>query len=34
VADRILVMRRGKLVAQVPREEATTEILVWHIVGG
>jgi ABC-type sugar transport system ATPase subunit len=34
VADRILVMRRGKLVAEVPREEATTEILVWHIVGG
>jgi ABC-type sugar transport system ATPase subunit len=34
VADRILVMRRGRLVAEVPREGATTEILVRHIVGG
>jgi ABC-type sugar transport system ATPase subunit len=34
VADRILVMRRGKLVAEVPRQEATTEVLVRHIVGG
>ncbi len=34
VADRILVMRRGKLVANVSRAEATTELLVRHIVGG
>ena len=34
VADRILVMRRGKLVANVPRSEASVELLVRHIVGG
>lgn len=34
VADRMLVMRRGKLVAEVPRSEATVEGLVRHIVGG
>ena len=34
VADRILVMRRGNLVAEVPRAEATVELLVRHIVGG
>jgi ABC-type sugar transport system ATPase subunit len=34
VADRIMVMRRGKLVASLLRAEATTEILVRHIVGG
>ena len=34
VADRMLIMRRGKLVAEVPRSEATVELLVRHIVGG
>ncbi len=34
VADRMVVMRRGKLVANVPRAEATVELLVTHIVGG
>lgn len=34
VADRVLVMRRGKLVANVLRDEATMEGLVRHIVGG
>jgi ABC-type sugar transport system ATPase subunit len=34
VADRILVMRRGRLVADVPRSEATVESLVKQIVGG
>ena len=34
VADRMLVMRRGKLVANVPRSEASVELLVRHIVGG
>jgi ribose transport system ATP-binding protein len=33
VADRVLVMRRGKLVADVPRADATSELLVKHIVG-
>lgn len=34
VADRMVVMRRGKMVANVPRSEATVELLVTHIVGG
>lgn len=34
VADRMLVMRRGKLVANVSREEASVELLVRHIIGG
>jgi ABC-type sugar transport system ATPase subunit len=34
VADRMVVMRRGKLVADVPRSEATVEMLVTHMVGG
>ncbi len=34
VADRIMVMRRGKLVITLPRADASTEILVRHIVGG
>jgi ABC-type sugar transport system ATPase subunit len=34
VADRILVMRRGRMVADVPRSEANVELLVRHIVGG
>lgn len=34
VADRMVVLRRGRKVAEVPRSEATVEILVTHIVGG
>lgn len=34
VADRMIVMLRGRMVADVPREEATVELLVKYIVGG
>ncbi len=34
VADRMVVMRRGRVVANVPRSEATVELLVTHMVGG
>jgi ABC-type sugar transport system ATPase subunit len=33
VADRMIVLRRGKLVADIPRANADEEILVKHIVG-
>jgi ABC-type sugar transport system ATPase subunit len=33
-ADRMVVMRRGRMVANVPRSEATVDLLVKHIVGG
>ena len=33
VADRMVVMRRGKIVANIPRAEATEELIVRHIVG-
>jgi ABC-type sugar transport system ATPase subunit len=33
VADRIVVMRRGQVVANVPRSEATVDGIVKHIVG-
>lgn len=33
VADRMVVMRRGRLVANIPREQADVELLVKHIVG-
>jgi ABC-type sugar transport system ATPase subunit len=33
VADRMIVMRRGRKVADIPREEADVELLVKHIVG-
>ncbi|NDJ62780.1 MAG: sugar ABC transporter ATP-binding protein [Chloroflexi bacterium] len=33
VADRMIVMRRGKLVANLPRAEATVDLLVKHIIG-
>lgn len=33
VADRMIVLRRGRKVAEVQRAEATTEVLVAHIVG-
>ncbi len=33
VADRMVVMRRGKIVANIPRAEATEELIVKHIVG-
>lgn len=34
VADRMIVMLRGRMVADVPRKEATVELLVKYIVGG
>jgi ABC-type sugar transport system ATPase subunit len=34
VADRMVVLRRGRKVANVPRSEATVDLLVKHIVGG
>ncbi len=34
VADRMIVMRRGRVVANVPRADATVDLLVKHIVGG
>ena len=33
VADRMVVMRRGKIVANIPRADATEELIVRHIVG-
>lgn len=33
VADRMVVMLRGKLVANIPREEATVDLLVKYIMG-
>ncbi len=33
VADRMVVMRRGKIVANIPRADATEELIVKHIVG-
>ena len=33
VADRMVVMRRGRIVANIPRAEASEEIIVRHIVG-
>lgn len=34
VADRIVVMRRGKVPANMPRTEATVDLIVKHIIGG
>ena len=34
VADRMVVMRRGRVVADVLRAEATVDLLVKHMVGG
>lgn len=34
VADRMLVMLRGRMVGNIPREEATVELLVKYIIGG
>ncbi|HUN05650.1 MAG TPA: ATP-binding cassette domain-containing protein [Aggregatilineales bacterium] len=34
VADRMVVMRRGRVVANLPRKEATVDVLVKHMVGG
>ena len=33
VADRMVVMRRGKIVANIPRADASEELIVKHIVG-
>jgi simple sugar transport system ATP-binding protein len=33
VSDRVVVMRRGKVAANMPRAEASEEIIVRHIVG-
>jgi ABC-type sugar transport system ATPase subunit len=33
VADRIVVMRRGKVAADMPRADATEELIVRHIIG-
>jgi len=33
VADRLVVMRRGRAVANLPRADATEELIVRHIVG-
>ena len=33
VADRMVVMRRGRIVANIPRAEASEELIVRHIVG-
>ena len=33
VADRMVVMRRGRIVANLPRAEASEELIVRHIVG-
>ena len=33
VADRMVIMRRGRVVANIPRAEATEEIIVRHIIG-
>ncbi len=34
VADRIVVMRRGKVAANMSRAEATVDLIVKHIIGG
>lgn len=33
VADRIVIMRRGQVAANMPRAEATEELIVKHIIG-
>ncbi len=33
VADRMVIMRRGRVVANIPRAEASEELIVRHIVG-
>ncbi len=33
VADRMVVMRRGRIAANIPRAEASEEIIVRHIIG-
>jgi ABC-type sugar transport system ATPase subunit len=33
VADRIVVMRRGKIAANLMRSEATEELIVRHMIG-
>ncbi len=33
VADRMVIMRRGKVVANIQRAEASEELIVRHIVG-
>ena len=33
VADRLVIMRRGQVVANIPRVEASEELVVRHIVG-
>jgi ABC-type sugar transport system ATPase subunit len=33
VADRIVIMRRGQVAANMPRREATEELIVKHMVG-
>ncbi len=33
VADRLVIMRRGQVVANIPRAEASEELVVRHIVG-
>ena len=33
VADRMVVMRRGRVVANMPRSEATVDLIVKHIIG-
>ena len=33
VADRLVIMRRGKVAANIMREDATEEVIVRHIVG-
>jgi len=33
VADRMVIMRRGRVAANIPRADATEEIIVRHIVG-
>lgn len=33
VADRMVVMRRGRVVANIPRKDSTEELIVKHIVG-
>jgi ABC-type sugar transport system ATPase subunit len=33
VSDRMVIMRRGKVAANLLREEANTELVVKHMVG-
>ncbi len=33
VADRMVIMRRGRMVANIPRKDATEELIVKYIVG-